>query len=40
VSRVISLRLDEAQAIADRQRGAGIESAPPADVAAELAEVG
>jgi len=40
VSRVISLRLDEAQAIADRQRGAGIESAPPADVPAELAEVG
>jgi len=39
VSRVISLRLDEAQAIADRQReGRPIESAT--ETAAELAEVG
>ncbi len=39
VSRVISLRLDEAQAIADRQRGARIDDAP-LDSGAELAEVG
>jgi chromosome segregation protein len=39
VSRVISLRLDEAQAIADRQRGASLAD-EPADAAAELAGVG
>ncbi|HXI79498.1 MAG TPA: AAA family ATPase [Verrucomicrobiae bacterium] len=40
VSRVISLRLDEAQAIADRQRGAPLDVAAPVDVDGELAEVG
>jgi DNA repair ATPase RecN len=41
VSRVISLRLDEAQAIADRQSGASVIEAPAKVAAdAELAEVG
>jgi hypothetical protein len=39
VSRVISLRLDEAQAIADRQRGASLAD-EPAEAGAELAGVG
>jgi chromosome segregation protein len=39
VSRVISLRLDEAQAIADRQRGASLAD-DPIEAGAELAGVG